>query len=88
MKYVVAAGLVLALQACGGSSSNSAGNSGPTGAAVEADVVAVCDAICERSTRCDLERGPPLRDRVSERERGPTFMRRDVLRGLWIVTAS
>jgi hypothetical protein len=80
----IAIGVLLALPACSGSSDDSRGNGGPTGAATEADVVASCDAICDRRTRCDLEEpeDPPCQPDCLRESADPRFMRGDVLRGL------
>ena len=51
---------------------------------MEADVVAVCDAICERRTRCDLDdpEDEPCQPDCLRESADPRFMRGDVLRGL------
>ncbi|HKO91544.1 MAG TPA: hypothetical protein VJU61_10350 [Polyangiaceae bacterium] len=78
----VAAGVFFALPACGGSGNS--GNSGPTGAGVQAEVVAVCDALCSRSTRCDQEEpeDDPCQPECLSGSADPSVMRGDFLRGL------
>ena len=51
---------------------------------MEADVVAVCDAICDRKTRCDLDdpEDAPCQPECLRESADPHFMRGDVLRGL------
>jgi len=88
MTYLTAAaGLFIALQACGGSSSDaddSDANAGPNVSAARADVVAMCDAICERETSCSVSdpADPPCEPQCLSDSPEATLLRRDVFRGL------